>query len=72
MGLEAMAPYFISQGTIMNGYNTGKVIIGLTYKKDVRPAIVGDAITLQTALLNYKDSPPALWQRLVNKVWRWL
>ena len=50
------------------GYWTGKLWIGRQYQRDTRPTIVGDMLTLQTALLEKRK--PGHW--LVELIWRWL
>lgn len=50
-------------------FNTGKVQIGLLYQRPA-PAIQGDAIRLQAALLS--RHPPTLIERLAARIWFWL
>lgn len=46
--------------------------IGLLYTPRP-PAIYGDALTLQTALLDKRTAQPGSWvQRVMGAVWRWL
>lgn len=50
-------------------YNTGKVQIGLLFVRPL-PAIQGDAVRLQTALLSRQL--PTLAERLAARIWGWL
>jgi hypothetical protein len=53
-------------------YNTGKVQIGLLCRRPM-PAIHGDALLLQSALLERRTARPlSRLQRLLGKVWQWL
>ncbi len=57
----------------MNGnaryYNTGKVRIGCAFQRPM-PRIEGDAIRLQTALLNPAKQVPEWLRLLVATLWR--
>lgn len=55
----------------MTTYNTGKVQIGLLYQPAM-PAIHGDAIRLQSALLDKRTLRPTnILTRTLNTFWRW-
>ena len=55
----------------MTTYNTGKVRIGLLYQTAM-PVIQGDAVRLQTALLDKRTARPAnLVARVLNRFWSW-
>ena len=55
----------------MTTYNTGKVKIGLLYQPAM-PLIQGDAIRLQTALLDKRTARPAgLVMRALAAFWSW-
>lgn len=53
----------------MTTYNTGKVKIGLLYARPM-PAIQGDALRLQSALLN--RHVPSRIERAAARIWAWL
>lgn len=56
----------------MNTFNTGRVRIGLCYIRPAMP-IQGDAVILQTALLDKRSARPLrAWQRLLGGIWSWL
>lgn len=56
----------------MTTYNTGKVQIGLIYVRPM-PAIYGDDLRLQSALLDKRTAKPLnAFKRLVFAAWRWL
>jgi hypothetical protein len=51
-------------------YNTGKVLIGLRYERPM-PVIQGDALTLQSALLDPSTLVRQSWLvRALNVLWR--
>ena len=53
-------------------YDTGKVKIGLLYQPAM-PAIHGDAIRLQAALLDKRTARPAGFvMRALARFWRWV
>lgn len=53
----------------MTTYNTGKVKIGLLYARPL-PAIQGDALRLQSALLNRRQ--PSRIEHVLARIWAWL
>lgn len=53
-------------------YNTGRVQIGILYTPAM-PQIYGDALKLQTALLErHTHRSDNVWHAIVNKIYRWL
>ena len=56
----------------MTPYNTGRVQIGILYTPAM-PQIYGDALKLQTALLErHTHRSDNVWHAIVNKIYRWL
>lgn len=56
----------------MTPYHTGKVSIGLLYTPAM-PAIYGDALALQTALLDARSAArPGFFGRVFGAIVRWL
>jgi len=56
----------------MNVYNTGKVMIGLRHSAAM-PDIYGDALRLQTALLErHTHRSDNVLHRFINRIYRWL